>query len=298
MTTPETPAPLTESEKHALRRLLRPLVALVVLALIGILFGRVIVSDQGQILGAVCGLLAAGAALYIMKRCEPYLRHRVDLNPELAAKNRLIVRPWLRNSLLAVMSFLFGYAAMAWCGIWVANVMVGTPATREFTVTGWEQPRRRTCEHPEIDQGLRASPFALCAYAGAREQLQPGTRLRIGGPATWFGINVESAGIAGAEAAASPVLPESRWRFSRLPQPFGLIYWSFVLLCFGGLAWIGIGALITLWINRDVDQELLRMEQAERAARAAGKKPQRLDFRAQLKKLDQLANRLSRGKKS
>lgn len=156
-------------------------------AMIGLLWSRfvpsVVMNYLGVALGAVCAV--AWVALAAARRPA------FDGLDGRRLTSRVLRNAWGRGLVMALAGFMFGYVGFAWGYPWLLNRIVGSLGERIVTVTGWSEGGYRSCAQPDVDVHVISSPDAFCVVAGARTSMPAGTRLRLVGPASPLGINVE-----------------------------------------------------------------------------------------------------------
>lgn len=155
------------------------------LAMIGMTFARCMPSDLAVDLGLVAGAIVA---LGWMAMADAGVRAR----SEQGDVDRRMANPWVRRPIMLLVGFMFGYSGFAWGVPWMVNAAFGTKSEQIVTVTGWISGGRHSCPGPEVDRApFFASVDALCMPVEARSEMTPGTRLRLVGPATFLGLNVQ-----------------------------------------------------------------------------------------------------------
>lgn len=160
-------------------------------SIVGLFFSRIMPSFLGTGTGLACGIAIGFWAVLTVET----LRKRDD--PAVLAAHDLSMPRWLRRSWSrAAITYLFGltlgYTATAWGYPWVLNKLFGTTSERTAFVTGWDIGGTRSCQGPELGRGLLIdSPGALCADSEASRLLRKGSSVRIVGPSSIFGMNVE-----------------------------------------------------------------------------------------------------------
>jgi hypothetical protein len=99
---------------------------------------------------------------------------------------------WPAVPFMAAVGFMFGYTTFAWGFPWLYNKAFAPVVSKEVVVTGWEQASRGSCRRPEIGYNTFViAPHALCARLEARERMVPGTWIRLVGPESILGMNVQ-----------------------------------------------------------------------------------------------------------
>ncbi|TAL83292.1 MAG: hypothetical protein EPN75_01345 [Beijerinckiaceae bacterium] len=113
---------------------------------------------------------------------------------ECGGRIRGIRNRWMRALVTAVGLSLFGYYAVAVdCGQ-LLNYFIGIKTNENHLVTGWSLSTAKACAHPNIDNRFFPNS-ALCRLPYSKEQVPPGTVLRLYGRVSWLGIQIESAKI-------------------------------------------------------------------------------------------------------
>jgi hypothetical protein len=157
-------------------------------AMIGLFFSNSIPNPISTYLGLWFGALFSAWWVALVE-----VGYRSGVYRNVAASDRKYLKPWMRLPISLWVGFMFGYGAFAWGFPWVANSVIGTVSEEVVTVTGWEAGGFRSCSRPQIGRSLFVlSPKALCLSSHERDRVPPGTRLRLVGPATALGMNVEN----------------------------------------------------------------------------------------------------------
>jgi hypothetical protein len=100
---------------------------------------------------------------------------------------------WMRVPLMLSVGFMVGYGAAMWTLPWGITQLFGTPSEQIVTIEDWHiGTGERDCTHPRIGRAvLVASPTALCVQREDRARMDVGSRIRLVGPVSAFGVNVE-----------------------------------------------------------------------------------------------------------
>jgi hypothetical protein len=167
-------------------------VTLICGTLIGLLLSRIVPSTAGTYFGVTCGSFNGLVWVALLER---NLRKREpSAVPTVRAveDSTLLQYVWTRVPLMLCVGFMFGYTAFAWGYPWLYNEAFAPVVSKEVGVTGWENGSRGSCPRPKIGQNTFViAPHALCADLDARELMQPGMLIRLVGPESVFGINVQ-----------------------------------------------------------------------------------------------------------
>jgi hypothetical protein len=173
------------------------------LAVVGVFASRVIASRLAIGLGLLAGI-SLGIAWIIALESSLREARPVDMTQARALAwvkgNRVLRHAWFRIPFCLVFGIAFGYSAIAWGCPWLVNMGLGTRAEQVVVLTGWFSGSSKNCAQPEVDLApFVASWNALCVSRSARE-LAPGARLRLTGPATFLGMNVENIYVIDTKA--------------------------------------------------------------------------------------------------
>lgn len=173
------------------------------LAVVGLFVSRVISSRLAIGLGLFAGISLGVAWIFALESALRKARP-VDMTQAVALaevkRSRILRNAWLRIPFCLVIGTAFGYSAIAWGCPWLVNMGLGTRAEQVVVMTGWFSGTIRNCTQPEVDLApFVASWNALCVNRSAT-QPAPGTRLRLTGPATFLGMNVENIYVTDAKA--------------------------------------------------------------------------------------------------
>jgi hypothetical protein len=174
--------------------------AIAVASIYGIIFSHFVPSPLGHRL-ALCAatLCGIGGVIWAFKLPSGY--------------SARLGRPWFRVPVSGLLLFGFGYSAFA-AGFpaWY-TVAFGTPGERLVTVEKWRTPSIRSCEGPDVTETLFLQPICL---SQRNAPLVPSvSKLMVRGPATAFGIKVET--ISRPERAAAP--PPQTLQAAPVPVP-------------------------------------------------------------------------------
>jgi Domain of unknown function (DUF6924) len=173
------------------------------LAFVGLFASRVISSRLAIGVGLPAGI-SLGIAWIIVLETNLQQARAIDMSQAMALddvkRHRILRRAWLRIPFCLVVGIAFGYSAIAWGCPWLVNMGLGTRAEQVVVVTGWHSGSSRNCEQPEVDLApFVASWNALCVSRSAMK-VAPGAGLRLTGPATFLGMNVENIYVIDAKA--------------------------------------------------------------------------------------------------
>lgn len=113
-----------------------------------------------------------------------------------SATQNIFNKPLALVSAAMLFGFIFGYGAFTWTLPWVTTSLFGTASEQVVTVVGWHSGGTRSCPRPDIGKGeFVLAPRALCLPSAARVKMPPGTRIRIAGHSSIFGINTERVSV-------------------------------------------------------------------------------------------------------
>jgi len=165
---------------------------LIVGTFIGLLLSNIVPSKAGVYFGATCGGLNGLMWVILLER---NMRKRNLSRPptiNVVREDKLLMRGWTRVPFMLSIGFVFGYTSFAWGYPWLYNMAFAPVVSKEVSVTGWESASRGSCRRPEIGYNTFViAPHALCANLDARQLMQPGTLIRLVGPESIFGMNVQ-----------------------------------------------------------------------------------------------------------
>ncbi len=154
----------------------------------GMFFSNIVPSSTGVSVGIGFGVI--GSLLWMAFTVVGYRAGCYN-----GAPGNAFQRPSVLISMAMLFGFMFGYGACTWTLPWITTALLGTDAEQVVTVVGWDSGGR-SCPRPDIGKGLFVlAPRALCLPSHARMKMPPGTRIRISGPSSVFGMNAERVSV-------------------------------------------------------------------------------------------------------
>jgi tetratricopeptide (TPR) repeat protein len=127
-------------------------------------------------------------------------------------------RRWILVPVLGLFFFVLPYLAFEEGFPALYTAAFGSPGERLVTVTGWRTPFTpsvRSCEGPVVAEARFLGGNTICLSQKSAPLVRPGSKLIVRGPATAFGIKVETISLA--ERAAVP--PSQTLPSAPLPVP-------------------------------------------------------------------------------
>lgn len=161
-----------------------PIVSLTLL-LMGMFISRVIPSTLSITIG-----LLLGSALGIYS--VVYIERKLDNEENIYFDgDRILRNAWLRVPFIFLLLVGWSYISTTWACSWLFNMTFGKAEERVVIVEGWNSGSTRNCAQPDVGLPLfSASVRAFCVSA-SKWEMPEGTRLRIVGKSSVFGMNVE-----------------------------------------------------------------------------------------------------------
>ena len=159
---------------------------------IGLWVSNVIPSTTGAHLGAIFGSFNGLAWVILLER--NLRNHTLSHTPAIRAvrDSSALARFWSRGPIMLCVGFLVGYMAVAWGYPWLYNKAFATVVTKTVNVTGWERGGGRNCSRPAIGYNTFVlAPHALCVRSDAQVRMPVGSSIRLVGPESVLGMNVQ-----------------------------------------------------------------------------------------------------------